>query len=69
MAMTLTEPLYTTQWGRAYTGDSLELLPALPAESVDLVMSSPPFALLRQKDYGNEDQSAYVNWLLQFADR
>ena len=68
MAMDLPEPLYTTQWGRAYTGDSLELLPALPAESVDLVMTSPPFALLRQKDYGNEDQSAYVNWLLQFAE-
>jgi len=31
-------------------------------------MTSPPFALQRQKAYGNEDQSTYVDWLLQFAE-
>src|ERR1035441_3418331 len=33
-------PLYTTEWGRAYVGDSLDLLPRLPADSVDLVIRS-----------------------------
>ncbi|MBM4024833.1 MAG: site-specific DNA-methyltransferase [Planctomycetes bacterium] len=63
----LPPPVYRTDWGRAYCGDSLELLAALPAESVDLVMTSPPFALQRTKSYGNTDQSEYVDWLLQFA--
>jgi site-specific DNA-methyltransferase (cytosine-N4-specific) len=49
-------------------GDSLTLLPALPAESVDLIVTSPPFALQRKKEYGNEDQDNYVDWLLQFAE-
>jgi len=64
----LPEPLYTTQWGKAYVGDSLVLLPALPAESVDLIITSPPFALQRKKEYGNENQEDYVDWLLQFAE-
>jgi len=29
-------------------------------------MTSPPFALLRQKTYGNLDQAEYVDWLVSF---
>lgn len=61
------EPAYTTPFGSAFCGDSLELLSALPDESVDLVLTSPPFALLRKKEYGNEDQDSYVDWLLAFG--
>ncbi|MBE0546042.1 MAG: site-specific DNA-methyltransferase [Verrucomicrobia bacterium] len=64
----LPAPLYTTDWGKAYVGDALELLASLAEESVDLVMTSPPFALQRQKQYGNKTESEYVDWLLQFAD-
>jgi len=60
--------LYKTQMGEAYVGDSLELLTKLSAESVDLVVTSPPFALQREKEYGNEKQDYYVDWLLQFAE-
>ncbi|MCG3130776.1 MAG: Modification methylase PvuII [Phycisphaerae bacterium] len=62
----LPTPAYKTNLGAAYIGDSLSLLPALPVESVDLVFTSPPFALQRQKTYGNKDQSEYVDWLLSF---
>ena len=62
-----TAPLYTTQNGSAYCGDSLELLAKLPDNSINLVITSPPFALLRKKEYGNEDQASYVDWLAQFA--
>ncbi len=65
--MTMTGPLYRTSLGEACVGDSLELLRDLPEESVDLVMTSPPFALLREKAYGNLDQDMYVDWLLSFA--
>jgi DNA modification methylase len=58
---------YTTKHGAAYCGDSLSLLAALPGESINLVVTSPPFALQRQKSYGNKDQSEYIDWLAQFA--
>jgi site-specific DNA-methyltransferase (cytosine-N4-specific) len=62
-----THPSYTTQYGNAYCGDSLELLAKLPTSSVNLVMTSPPFALQRQKAYGNKDQAEYVEWLKLFG--
>jgi site-specific DNA-methyltransferase (cytosine-N4-specific) len=63
----LPAPLYVTTYGEAYLGDALELLATLPDDSIDLVLTSPPFALLRKKEYGNQDQDEYVNWLLQFT--
>ena len=64
----LPTPLYRTDRGEAYVGDSLDLLPLLPPESVDVVVTSPPFALQRKKEYGNEAEDAHVEWLLQFAE-
>jgi DNA modification methylase len=60
-------PAYRTVEGAAYCGDSRELLAKLPDASVNLVMTSPPFALLRQKAYGNKAQHEYVEWLKQFG--
>ena len=65
--MTLPNPLYTTNYGAAYVGDSLLLLDQLEADSIDLVLTSPPFALQRQKTYGNVEQEQYVDWLLEFC--
>jgi DNA modification methylase len=63
----LPEPLYTTHYGAAYVGDALELLKGLADNTIDLVLTSPPFALQRQKEYGNVNQDEYVDWLLAFA--
>lgn len=63
----ITRPAYTTELGAAYCGDALRLLEELDDESVSLVMTSPPFALQRKKEYGNESQDEYVDWLLQFG--
>jgi DNA modification methylase len=60
-------PAYTTEMGAAYCGDSAQLLGQLPDESINLVMTSPPFALLRQKEYGNLAQAEYVDWLVEFG--
>lgn len=65
----LPPPLYITQHGKAYVGDSLELLSCLEDSSVDLVITSPPFALQREKEYGNVTQAKYVDWLLQFCEK
>jgi len=61
------KPLYETPMGKAYVGDGLDLLKRMPSESIDLAITSPPFALQRQKEYGNLDQNEYVDWLLMFA--
>ena len=62
-----TRPAYVTRKGSSYIGDSLELLSSMPDESIDLVVTSPPFALQRKKEYGNKDQHEYVAWLGEFA--
>lgn len=60
--------LYKTKLGEQAWGDSRQMLKFLPEESIDLVMTSPPFALLRQKSYGNKDQGEYVQWLSEFGE-
>ena len=60
--------VYRTQRGLQVCADSREILRALPEESIDLIVTSPPFALLRKKSYGNEDQSEYVEWLKGFGE-
>lgn len=63
------KPLFFTDYGAAYCGDSLKLIEQMDDNSVDLVITSPPFALLRQKEYGNESQDEYVEWLGLFASK
>jgi DNA modification methylase len=59
---------YQTALGAAFLGDSLELLNQLPDQSINLVLTSPPFALQREKEYGNKGQDEYIGWLAQFAE-
>ena len=58
---------FTTPLGKALIGDSLNYLETIPEDSVDLIVTSPPFALLREKEYGNFDQKSYVDWLCNFG--
>ncbi len=51
-----------------YEADALLVLSQLPDSSVDLVLTSPPYALHFKKEYGNVDKDAYVEWLKRFAD-
>ena len=50
------KPLYSTRFGKAFVGDSLTLLDHIEENSINLVITSPPFALLRKKEYGNKSQ-------------
>ena len=61
------KPFYTTQYGAAYIGDSLTYLRQMERDSVDLIVTSPPFALKRKKEYGNVDVQDYVLWFMDFA--
>ncbi|MDO8715390.1 MAG: site-specific DNA-methyltransferase, partial [Dehalococcoidales bacterium] len=33
----------------------------------NLILTSPPFALTRKKEYGNQDEDKYIEWFLPFA--
>jgi site-specific DNA-methyltransferase (cytosine-N4-specific) len=59
--------VYRTDHGVQACADSRELLSLLPDESIDLIITSPPFALQRKKPYGNKDQHEYVDWLCEFG--
>lgn len=61
------KPFYSRGIGSAYLGDSHDLLRHLDSDSINLVLTSPPFALTRKKEYGNATSDKYVNWFLRFA--
>ncbi len=67
------DPLYQTNYGSAYVRDSLELLKQLPENSVNAIVTSPPYALHFQKEYKkaedkhNWTKDAYIDWFLPFA--
>jgi len=60
-------PYYDTDYGQAFLGDSLEIMKGLPDNSVNLILTSPPFALTRQKEYGNQLEQDYIDWFMQFS--
>ena len=61
--------IYSTSLGSAWLGDAIETLQQeCPDNSADLIITSPPFALQRPKEYGNESQENYRAWFMPFAD-
>ena len=61
------KPFYKTVWGSAYLGDALDLLPQIPTGAINLIMTSPPYALHFKKEYGNVEKEDYIPWFLRFA--
>lgn len=59
---------FRTELGQMILGDSLvELERRLLPKSVNLIMTSPPFGLVRKKDYGNANAVDYVEWFRPFG--
>lgn len=67
----MTEPrvYFEAEHGQMILGDSVEFMKGLQEDSVDLIMTSPPFALVRKKDYGNEAADDYLDWFRPFAEQ
>jgi len=61
------DPYYHTPMGAAYLGDARDLLREIPSRSIHLILTSPPFALKRQKAYGNVSEEEYIPWFCNFA--
>lgn len=60
-------PMYQTRLGSAYCGDSFGILRDALTRSVNLVLTSPPYALEFQKEYKNASKEEYVEWFKPFA--
>lgn len=67
--LTQAAPAYRTSWGAMFQGDAGELLAKLPSESVNLVITSPPYALHFKKEYGNVEKSMYVDRFRRLEER
>lgn len=61
--------IFKTKFGQAVKSDAYEyMIKKIPDESIDLIVTSPPYGLLRKKKYGNENQDNYLDWFCSFAD-
>ena len=58
---------HATELGQIIHGNSIDVLKEYQDDSVDLIMTSPPFGLVRKKDYGNVAANEYVDWFKPFG--
>jgi site-specific DNA-methyltransferase (cytosine-N4-specific) len=58
---------FQTELGKIFNGDSYHLISNLNDNSVDLIVTSPPFGLVLKKEYGNVQADEYLNWFRPFA--
>jgi len=59
---------YKTKHGDMWHGNALDWLNRRKKSSVNLIMTSPPFGLLKKKSYGNESEFNYCDWFRPFAE-
>ncbi len=59
------KPYFKSKFGQIIRGDSLDYMASLEPESVDLIVTSPPFGLVRKKEYGNVESYEYVEAVSQ----
>lgn len=45
-----------------YHGDCMDVMASLPAESVDAIVTSPPYAMQRRNTYGGIPEKDYPDW-------
>lgn len=60
--------VHETRLGKVVHGDSRDIFSRTEDDSVDLIMTSPPFGLVRKKDYGNVHADEYLEWFRPFAE-
>jgi site-specific DNA-methyltransferase (cytosine-N4-specific) len=60
---------HETDLGKIIHGDALEALAVeFQPQSIDLIVTSPPYGLVRKKDYGNVAADEYLDWFRPFAE-
>lgn len=61
--------IFMTDKGAALWGHCEDAIGLIDDESCALIFSSPPYPLIRKKEYGNEDERQYVDWMLRIAEQ
>ena len=66
---TLTKSIFKTKLGQAIKADANDYMSKkIKDDSVDLIITSPPYALITKKKYGNEKQDKYLDWFFSFVE-
>jgi DNA modification methylase len=52
---------------KIHLGDCKEILKSFPNDSIDLIVTSPPYAYNRKSTYGGVPVEGYVNWFLPIS--
>lgn len=71
-AMNTETPMYPIVSGlrnQIIHGDCLDILARLPVDSVNLIITSPPYADQRKSTYGGIHPDKYIEWFLPRSDR
>jgi site-specific DNA-methyltransferase (adenine-specific)/site-specific DNA-methyltransferase (cytosine-N4-specific) len=68
-ALDKTAPMFASKDARVIQGDCAVALRGLARDSVDLVVTSPPYADQRKRTYGGITPDEYVGWFLPIADQ
>lgn len=63
----MAERFFSDSKGIIYHGDSLDLMDGIQDNSVDLIITSPPYPLLTKKDYGNVSHRKWIAWITPFC--
>ena len=58
---------HATEHGKIVNGDSHAFISGLRENSIDLIVSSPPFALNSEKGYWNAHADQYLDWFRPYA--
>src|SRR5437588_7979061 len=61
-------PEESHQINKIFCGDCLDVLKIIPTNSVDLIVTSPPYADRRIHTYGGIHPDEYVKWFLPRAE-
>ena len=59
--------IFVTERGAALWAAAEDAIGYLDDGSVQLILTSPPYPLIRQKEYGNRTPQEYVDWFLRLA--
>ena len=59
--------IYETENGLALWADAQTASAVIARNSIDLILTSPPYPLIKQKAYGNKTGNEYVDWLTGLA--
>jgi site-specific DNA-methyltransferase (cytosine-N4-specific) len=60
--------IFETDKGFVLWANAEDVAGVIERESVQLIWTSPPYCLLRSREYGNHDERSWVTWMLKLCE-